>query len=136
MWQRGEFRSMTSGVLGDFDVREKAIATSSNGFYKARAFCGVTESFTDFVDRFIESVIKIHESVRGPELSLKFLAGYDLSGMLQKHRQYSEWLFLKANSKPVLAQFAAAKIKLENPKAKPYAKVKVFLHKEVNTQRK
>jgi hypothetical protein len=80
-------------------------------------------------------VVEIHEGVRGPEFFLKFLAGYDLAGMLQKHRQDLEWLFLKANSKAVLAQFAGAKIQLENPKAEPHAEVKVFLHKEVNAQR-
>jgi hypothetical protein len=136
MWKSDEFRTAKSGFLGNFDVREKAVAAPSNGFYKARAFCGVAESLTDFAYRFVEPVIKIHESVRGPELFLKVLAGYDIAGMLQKHRQDLEWLFLKANSKPVLAQFAGAKIQLENPEAKPHAKVKVFLHKEVNTQRK
>jgi hypothetical protein len=47
-----------------------------------------------------------------------------------------EWLFLKANSKPVLAQFASAKIQLENPKAESRAEMKVFLHKELTAERK
>jgi len=47
-----------------------------------------------------------------------------------------EGLFLKANSQAVLAQFASVTIQLENPKAEPHAEMNVFLHEEVNAQRK
>src|SRR5271156_454721 len=126
----GEFRTAKNGFLGNFDVREKAVAPPRNGFNKTGTLRRVAESFTDFADRFVESVVKIHESVRGPKSFLKFIAGYDLAGVLKQQRQKLEGLFLKANSKPVLAQFAGAKIQLENAKAVPTAEVKVFLHKE------
>jgi len=73
-------------------------------------------------------VVEIDESVLGPEFFLKFLASYDLSGVLQQHRQYLEGLFLKANSQAVLAQFAGSKIEFENSKTKPPANLMVFFH--------
>jgi hypothetical protein len=129
MRQSGKFRAANRGFLGNFDIREEAVAAPSNGFHKAGTLGGVSEGLTDFANRFVEPVVEIHKSVRGPEFFLKFLAGYDLAGMLHEHRQDLEWLFLKAKSKAVLAQFAGAKIQLENPKAEPHAEVKVFLHK-------
>jgi hypothetical protein len=73
-------------------------------------------------------VVEIHESVCGPEFFLKFLASYDLAGVLQQYRQELDGLFLKANSQAVLAQFAGARIQLENPKTEPHPEMKVFLH--------
>jgi|SRR5580692_7227291 hypothetical protein len=131
----GEFRDANRGFLGNFDIREEAVSPPSNGFNKAGTLRRVAESLTDFADRFVEPMVKIHESVRGPEFFLKLLPGYDLAGMLKQHRQDLEWLFLKANSKAMLAQFASAKIQFEYRKAESHAKVKVFLHKEVNAQR-
>jgi hypothetical protein len=81
-------------------------------------------------------VVKIHESICGPEFLLKFLAGYDLAGMLQKHGQELEWLFLKANSKAVLAQFASANIHFEYPKTELPTKLMAFPHAKVNLSRK
>jgi len=47
-----------------------------------------------------------------------------------------EGLFLKANSKAMLAQFASAKIQFEDPKTKPPAKLIVFPNGVVNLNRK
>ena len=110
----------------NFDLCKEAVAAASNGFHKAGTFGGVAEGVTDFVDRFVEPVVEIHKSVCGPESFLKFLASYDLAVVLKQHRQDLEGLFLKANSKAVLAQFASAKVQLENPKTEPPAKVMVF----------
>jgi hypothetical protein len=131
MWQSGEFRAPDRDFLGNLDIREEPVAAPSNGFHKAGTLGGVPEGLTDFTDRFVEPVVEIHKSVGGPEFFLKFLAGYDLAGVPNEHREDLEGLFLKANSEAMLAQFAGAKIQLENPKAEPHAKVKVFLHKEV-----
>jgi hypothetical protein len=131
----GELRDANRVFLGNFDIREEAVSPPSNGFHKAGTLGGVSEGLTNFTDCFVEPVVEIHKSVRGPEFFLKFLTGYYLAVVLKQHRQDLEGLFLKANSKAMLVQFAGAKIQLENPKAEPHAKVKVFLHKEVNAQR-
>src|SRR5260370_12542220 len=134
MRQSGEFGAANSGSIGIFDFRKEAVAATSNGFHKAGTLGGVGEGLTDFADRFVEPVVEIHESVRGPEFFLKFLASYDFAGVLKQHRQELEGLFLKADSHAVLAQFTGAKIQLENPKTKPHVEVKAFLHGNVNSQ--
>src|SRR6266849_2926112 len=120
--------------IGNFDLRQEAVPAPGNGFHKAGTLGGVAQGLADFADRFVEPVVEIHESVRGPESSLKFLASYDLAGVLKQHRQKLEGLFLKANCQAVLAQFAGAKIQLEKPKTEPHAEVKVFLHGKLNAQ--
>jgi hypothetical protein len=73
-------------------------------------------------------MVEIHEGVRRPEFCLKFLASYHVSGTLKQHRQDLQGLFLKANPQAVLAQFASAKIQLENSKSQPHSGVKVICH--------
>ena len=119
MRRRCEFRAANRDCVGSFDLREEAVAATSNGFHKAGTFGGVAEGITDFVDRFVEPVIEIHKRVCGPEFFLKFLATYDLAGVLKQHRQDLEGLFLEPDSQAVLAQFASAKIQLENSKTEP-----------------
>jgi hypothetical protein len=131
-----EFRGANGSRVGRFYFRKEAVTATRNRFYKPWTLCGVAEGFADFADRFVESVVEIDESVLGPEFFLKFLASYDLAGVLKQHGQYLEGLFLKANSQAVLAQFARTKIQLEYPKAERRAALKVFLHEEVNAQRK
>src|SRR5216684_249386 len=129
---RCEFRAANRGCIGNFNLREEAVAATSNGFYKAGTLGGGAEGLTDFADRFVEPVVEIHKSVRGPEFLLQLLASYELAGLLNQHGQKLEGLFLKADSQTVLAQFAGAKIQLENPKTEPPTLVKVFLHGEMN----
>jgi hypothetical protein len=94
----GEFRAANRACIGSFDFREEAVAAPGNRFHKAGTLGGVAEGLTDFVDRFVEPVVEIHESVRRPEMLLKFLASYDLAGVLQQHPEDSKGLFLEANS--------------------------------------
>src|SRR5215472_7884261 len=81
----------------NFDLCEEAVAAASNGFHEAGTFGGVAEGLTDFVDRFVQPVVEIHESVCGPEFFLKFVTSYDLLGVPKEHCQDLEGLFLKAN---------------------------------------
>jgi hypothetical protein len=77
-------------------------------------------------------VVEIHESVCRPELFLKFLASYDLAGMLKQHRQDLEGLFLKPDSYAMLAQLTSGEIQFENSKMERPAQLTVFLHEEAN----
>src|SRR6266851_5308901 len=129
------FRAANRGCIGNFDLREEAVAAASNGFHKAGTLGGVAEGLTDFADRFVEPVVEIHESVRGPEFFLKLLASYDLAGVLEQHRQELERLLLKANPQTVFTQFAGTKIQFENPKSETPVEVKAFLHGRMNALR-
>jgi hypothetical protein len=136
MWQSGEFRAANRGRIGHSNLRKEAVAATSNGFHKARTLGGVAEGLTDFADRFVETVVEIHEGVRGPEFLLKLFPSHDLTGVLKHHRQELEGLFLKPYSQSVLAQFARAKIQLENPKTEPPANVIVFSRQRIEPQSK
>jgi hypothetical protein len=135
MRQRCEFRASNRGCVGRFDFREEAVAAPSNGFHKTGTFGRIAKGLTDFVDRFVEPVVGIHESIRGPKFLLKFFASYDLSRVFKKHRQHLEGLFLKPNAQAVLVQFSSAKIQFENSKTEPPAKLMAFSHGEVNFNR-
>src|SRR5260370_560247 len=89
--------------IGNFGLRQEAVGAPGKGFHNAGALGGVAQGLAYFADRFVKPVVEIHESVSGPESSLKFLASYDLAGVLKQHRQDLEGLFLKANSQAVLA---------------------------------
>jgi hypothetical protein len=123
-----KFRAANRGHFVRFYFRDEAVAATRNSFYKARTFGGVAKSLADFVDPFIEPVVEIDKGVLRPEFFPKFLASYDLAGVLKQHRQELEGLFLKANSQAVPAQFASAKIQLENAKPERPAKLMSFFH--------
>src|SRR6266436_895999 len=93
-----EFRGANRGCIGNVDLRDEAVAATRNSLHKAGALCGVAEGLTDFVDRFVEPVVEIHESVCGPQFFLKLLASYDLAVVLKQDRQDLEGLFLKPDS--------------------------------------
>jgi hypothetical protein len=73
-------------------------------------------------------MVEINECVRRPEFFLKFLASYDLAGMLKQHRQDLERLLLKANHSAVLAQFSGTKIQFKDSKLEPHANLMRFWH--------
>jgi hypothetical protein len=134
MRNSGEFQAASWSCIDNLNLGEEAVAATSNGFHKAGTLGGIAEGLADFADRFVETVVEINESVRGPKLFLEFLTSYDIAGVLKQQGQDLEGLFLKANSQTVLTQFAGPKIKLENPETEPRAEVKVFLHTEMNFQ--
>jgi hypothetical protein len=126
-----EFRAANWG-FGNVNVSDKAVAATRNSFHEAGAGGGVTERLTDFVDRFIESVVKVHEGVGRPEFFLKFLARYDFAVVLEQHHQDSKRLFLKPGSQTMFPQLARLEIQFEGSKSERPAKLTVLLHKEVN----
>ena len=74
-------------------------------------------------------MVEIHESIRGPKFFLQFLARYNLTGVLDQHRQDLKGLLLKPDAQPVLTQFPRTKIQLEHSKAEPRSNLTVFLHR-------
>jgi len=133
--RRRQFAAAQRSRVGPFDLCKEAVTASRNGFHEAGAFGGIPERVTDFVYRFIQTVIEIHESVRGPELLLKFLASYDLAGTFQQHGQELEGLLLQPDAQAMFAQFSSAKIHLENSKPDSPVGLMVCLHREVRLGR-
>jgi hypothetical protein len=92
-WLRSEFW-VASRDLGVLDLRKEAVPPPGHRFHKARTLRGIAQGFPDFVDRFVEPMVKIHESVGGPQTFLKFLPSYNLSGALKQHFEEAKGLFL------------------------------------------
>ena len=84
------------------------------------------------VDRFIEPVVEIDESVSRPKPLLQFFAGHHFSGMLDQRGQYLKWLLLDFYFQSVLSEFARAQINLKHAKAAMPARLSAFSHEEEN----
>jgi hypothetical protein len=124
--RRCESRAAHRGLVRRFDLRKETVAAPRNGFHKAWTFRRISKRVTDFVYRFVEPVIEIHESIRGPELFLQLFARYHLAGALQQNRQDLEGLFLQPDAQAMFVQFASAKIHLENSEADSPVGLMVF----------
>src|ERR1700752_3929257 len=94
MRKSGEFRAASRSGIDNLDLGQEAVAATSNSFHKAGTLDGVAEGLTDFADCFVEAVVKVHESIRGPELFLEFLTSYDFAGVLKQQDQDLEGLLL------------------------------------------
>lgn len=128
----GDPRAGSRACVGNPHLREEAVAPPRNSLHKVRSLSRVAERLTDFADGFVETVVEIYESIRGPEFLLKFFPSHNFSGVLDQGHQELERLFLQANSQTVLAQLASAEVQFENPKAEPLTRVRFFLHVESN----
>jgi hypothetical protein len=64
------------------------------------------------------TAVKIDEGVRRPQPVAEFFARNDLSGVLQKHAQNLERLFLHLQPDPTLAQLACSNIYLVDSEPK------------------
>jgi hypothetical protein len=58
-----------------FQVPQKAVPTLGQGFDETRVFGGIAEGFAQFVNRFVEAVIEIHERIGRPKAAAQLLAG-------------------------------------------------------------
>jgi len=74
---------------------------------------GVAQRLAQFVDRRVQAVIKIDESIGRPDRRAQLFPGYYLAGMLQQQREHMEGLLLKLDPYALLAQFARPQVKLK-----------------------
>src|SRR5579864_1887231 len=72
--------------------RDEPVSPPRQGLDKARIVSIIAKRFANFVDSFIQSVLKINERVLRPELVVQFLAGDDLAGLLQQSDEHVERL--------------------------------------------
>ena len=84
-----------------------------------RVIRGIAQCAAESFDSRIDAVVEIHHGVVGPELSLDFVASYDLAPALNQHSQDLEGLFPKENLIVIAvgcanrAQFTRLEIKLK-----------------------
>lgn len=63
---RRVFRNGNTRSISNFDLREEAVTATRNCFDKPGTLGGIAQDVTDFIDCFVEPVVEIHKSVRGP----------------------------------------------------------------------
>src|SRR5215470_20198784 len=80
-----------------FHGSNKSVTTLGKCFNETWLLLVVVQGLAEFLDRRVQAVIEINESVFGPEPFLQILACDDLTGMFQKHREDMKRLDLQPN---------------------------------------
>ena len=106
------FRYACRARLG-FQFPDEKIAAAGNRFDIPGVCGGVAQDVADLLDRGVEAIVEIHESLRGPQLLLQFLAGNDLAGIFQEHLENLKGLTLQFGTNAVFSQFTRAEINFE-----------------------
>ncbi len=89
---------------------------------------GIPKCFSNLINRNVEAIVEIHEGVGGPEFLAQIVAGDDLAGIFQQHRENLERLVLKANLQAAFAQFAGGEVRLKNSELNWTPKLSRFVH--------
>jgi hypothetical protein len=95
------------------DGNEKAVTTSRQGFNETRVLCGIGQRFPQLVDRGVQAVVEVDESVFRPDLRTQLLATHHIARSLQQHSKYVKGLFLNPDSLSLLPQFSGPQIHLK-----------------------
>jgi len=111
------FWSVERRSVDNSHVSDEAVTAASYRLNKTRILRRIAQRLTDFIDRFVESVVEVHDSVGGPKFRLEFLTRYHLAHALEQHRQDLKRLLLQFDLQAFPAQFARSKINLESPEA-------------------
>jgi hypothetical protein len=96
---------------------DEAVADPGDGFYIPGRGCRVTQRVAEFLDRFVQSVVKVDKDVRGPKALPEFIAGEYLAGTFQEHTQEQQWLLWQPEFGPIPAQLPGLEIELKEAKA-------------------
>ena len=100
-----------------FHRSDEAVADAGDGFYVARRGCRVTQRVAEFLDGFVESVVKVDKDVGGPKALPEFVAGEYLAGAFQEHSQELQRLLRQPEFRPIPAQLPGFEIELKEAKA-------------------
>jgi hypothetical protein len=121
-WSRNWFgRIVRNGLAGRLlrllHRNQKSIPAPGNGLNKTRIRGRIAKRLSKLVDDGVQTVIKIDEGVRGPELLPQIFPSYNFTGSLQQYQQNLKWLLLQMHAHAGLAQFTARGIGFENSEA-------------------
>src|ERR1700694_2347771 len=86
------------------DGRNKAIATPRQRLDESWAVPGISQRLAQLIDRRVQTVVEVDESIGRPVLGTKLFAGYYLAGPLQQGRENVKRLFLELDPHTLLAQ--------------------------------
>ena len=118
-WGRNCFGRILRCVLGEWLLHrnQESIPAPGNGLNKTRVRGRISKRLSKLVDDGVQTVIKIDEGVRGPELLPQIFPSYNFTGSLQQYQQNLKWLLLQMHAHAGLAQFTARGIGFKNSKA-------------------
>ena len=117
MFRRACVKVLRLPVVDDRDVGQKPVAAAGDGFDETRILRRISQRLADLADRFVETVIKIHDRLR-PKLAMQFLPGHQLARLVQQHRQQLKRLLLQPDAFAVLGEFAGSKSASKTPNFK------------------
>ncbi|HLV94214.1 MAG TPA: hypothetical protein VKS44_03400 [Candidatus Acidoferrales bacterium] len=93
----GNFWFHESGRVLHGDWRDETIAALGNGFDETRIARVIVKRGAQAVQRGVKAAFEPHIGSHGPQPLAKVFTRDDLTGMLEKHSENAEGLFLKAN---------------------------------------
>ena len=103
---------------GSFDRRhrrDEPVASPRESLDKPWIFSTVVECVAQLLGRGVETVIEVDKGARRPQPFAQGLTRYDLSRVLQEHRQHLKWLLLQLQFEAIAAQLAGFKVDVEGP---------------------
>jgi hypothetical protein len=75
----------------------QSIATPGQGLDVPRVVRGIPQGTAQGLDRRIDAMVEIHNSIARPQPSIDFLAGYNLAPTFKEHPQDLKHLFSEEN---------------------------------------
>jgi hypothetical protein len=116
-----------------FDRRYEAIAAARKRLYKSGVGGGIAERIPQLIYGGVQSVIKIDESIGGPETLAKLFASDQIAGSLQQQDQYAKCLIPNAREwLAIFVQFTGGSVQIEQTETKPRAADVLFVHAETS----
>ena len=93
--------------------RNEPIASPRQSLDKPWIFSIVVECVAQLLGRGVETVIEVDQGAGRPQAFAQGVTRYDLSRVLQEHRQHLKWLLLQLQLEAIAAQLARFKVNVE-----------------------
>ena len=98
------------------DRTDKSVPASRKGLNETRFVSFITECPPQLLDGGIQTMLKVHKRILGPQPLAKRFTGHQLAGMLQQNRENPKGLFLKFDFTATLEKLARAQVQSINVK--------------------
>ena len=132
---------LTDGLLGRFvflpmDGNDEPVAAPYQSLDIARIVAGITESQPEFHHRGIDTAVKLHHRVVGPQTLADFLARNYAAFGNQKHGENLELLLRQEQAAAISAQFGGIEIEIEWSEANKvrHARLQIGMGRSVSQQ--
>jgi hypothetical protein len=91
-------RHAFDGIIRTTHWRDESVPFARQCLDEARLFGGISERFSQMVDRFVQTPIEIDKRAGAPETSRQFFAGQELTGLFQECQQELKGLIAERRS--------------------------------------